>query len=62
MKQGVIECFNRYYKKHLMRKFIQRCNNTKNDLLNAYKNLNKKECIYLVAKAWDIINSTLKNG
>lgn len=62
MDQGIIECMKRLYKKQLLRKLLLADENEEGTLIY-HKNINIKDCCYMVADAWTSVKAiTLKRA
>ncbi|XP_053969096.1 jerky protein homolog-like [Anastrepha ludens] len=62
MDQGIIECLKRLYKKQLLRKLLLADENEEGTLIY-HKNINIKDCCYMVADAWSSVKAiTLKRA
>lgn len=63
MDQSVIETLKRFYRKQLLRRLLSADNNEIETVLQFYKEINLKDCCYMLVEAWNSVQSlTLKRA
>lgn len=56
MDQSVIETMKRHYRRQFLRKFLVEGEHERSVMTN-HKNLNLKDCAYMVAEAWSLVKA-----